>query len=54
MAVGVAGRSVRELVKVDHFVEADDQAGETSQPDEAGQQLEGVIDVGVIDDGADP
>ena len=53
LVVAVAGYGVRELVQVDHLVEAHEQPGEASQADEPGHQLQRVVDAGIIDDGPD-
>ena len=53
LVVGVAGLGVGQLVEVDQLVEADQQAAVAGQAHEAGEQLELVVDVGVVDDGAD-
>ena len=52
LVVRVARLAVGELVEVDHLVQADQQPVEPGQPDEPRQQLELVVEVGVVDDGA--
>jgi len=41
---------VGELVDVDHFVQLNDKAGVPGKTDEAGEQLELIVDVRVLDD----
>ena len=53
LVVGAARLGVGELVEVDQLVEADQQTAVAGQPHEAGDELELVVEVGVVDDGAD-
>jgi hypothetical protein len=52
LVVRIAGLRVGQLVEIDEFVQADQQAAEAGQPHESRHQLELVIDRGVVDDGA--
>ncbi|MPM08831.1 hypothetical protein SDC9_55147 [bioreactor metagenome] len=50
--VGEPGLGTGQLVEVHHLVEVHQQAAVARLPDEEAEDLEGVVDVGVVDDGA--
>ena len=53
LIIAVAGDGIRQLVQVDHLIEADKQPCKPSQADKSGHQLQRVVDAGIVDDGAD-
>ncbi len=52
LIVGVPRLGVGQLVEVDHFIQADEQPAEADKPDETGHQLQVIVDIAVVDDGA--